>query len=169
MVFGWYLSKVRNHRLVRHAGTMAGFRSEMARFVDDRLTVIVLTNSGLSVPETIAIGVASFYIPDLLSKREAVPVAADVLDLYAGQYQLGGGRTLSVTRSDRKLVITMSLGNKTMDLGLLTAESKTRFFNEDDPRSTYIFWTDAQGHLQLVVENEEGKPGQQARRIDLGK
>lgn len=165
--FGWYLEKVGKHRLVRHAGTLAGFRSEMARFVDDRVTVIVLTNSGLSVPERIAITVASFYIPDLLPKRRAVQLPADVLDAYTGQYQLGGGRTLTVSRAEGKLLVAMSQGKMSMDLGLFTPESKTRFFNEDDPRSTYVFSTDAQGSLQLVVENEEGRPGPKASKITL--
>ena len=92
---------------------------------------------------------------------------ADVLETYTGQYQLGGGRTLNVTRDDRKLLVTMSQAKVSMDLGLFTPESKTRFFNEDDPRSTYIFSTDAQGHLQLVMENEEGKLGLKASKIDL--
>ena len=91
--FGWSVEKVGKHRLVRHAGTLAGFRSEMARFVDDRLTVVVLTNSGLSVTERLAIAVASFYIGDLLPNRRAVQLPTDVLETYTGQYQLGGGRT----------------------------------------------------------------------------
>ncbi|HYP08420.1 MAG TPA: serine hydrolase [Bryobacteraceae bacterium] len=167
--FGWYLENVGKHRLVRHAGTIAGFRSEMARFVDDGLTVIVLTNSGVSVPERIAIKVASFYIPDLFPDRRAVQLPADVLDAYTGQYQLGGGRSLNIARSDRKLQITMSQGTMRMELGSLTPESSTRFFNEDDPRSTYVFSTDDRGQPQFWVENEEGKPGPKASKSDLRK
>jgi len=167
--FGWNLGKVGKHRQVHHAGTLTGFRAEMAKFIDDRLTVIVLTNSGQSMPERIAIGVASFYIPDLLPKRQVMKLPADVLETYTGHYQLGGSRTLIVTRSDGKLVLTGVQGGVSMHMGLLTPESKTCFFMEDDSRSTYIFSSDAQGQVQLVVEDEEGKPGIKASKVDPGK
>jgi CubicO group peptidase (beta-lactamase class C family) len=63
--FGWELDTIEGHRLVRHGGTLSGFRSELARFVDDKLTVIVLTNGADAQPHPIALGVAGFYIPDI--------------------------------------------------------------------------------------------------------
>jgi CubicO group peptidase (beta-lactamase class C family) len=162
--FGWNVGNVGKHRQVHHAGTITGFRADMARFVDDRLTVIVLTNSAQALPENIALGVAAFYIPDLLPKRRGVKISAATLDSYVGTYQLSGGRVLRVARREDKLLLTMALGERSMDLGLLTAESKTRFFNEDDPRSTYVFVTDAQG--ALVVENESGKEVQRSPKVD---
>ncbi len=163
--FGWIVDKVGKHKEVHHAGTLTGFRSAMARFVDDRLTVIVLTNCGQALPERIAIGVAAFYISDLLPKRQAVKLPADVLEAYAGQYQLAGGRMLHITPRAGKLLVTMTLREMSMEIGLLTPESQTRFFIADDPRSTYVFSTDVWGQVQLVLENEEGKPGQKAPKL----
>ena len=125
----------------------------------------MLTNSGQSTPERIEIGIASFYIPDLLPKRQVMKLPADVLEIYTGHYQLGGSRTLIVTRCDGKLVLTAVQGGVNMHMGSLTPESKTRFFMEDDSRTTYIFSSDAQGHVQLVVEDEEGKPGLKVSRL----
>jgi D-alanyl-D-alanine carboxypeptidase len=62
---GWELGEANGHRIVRHGGTLAGFRAEMLRLVDDRLTVIVLTNCGNARPEAIARGVAAFYVNGL--------------------------------------------------------------------------------------------------------
>jgi CubicO group peptidase (beta-lactamase class C family) len=43
--FGWFLGEYRGHRLVSHTGeTDAGFSSEIMRFVDDRFTLILLSN-----------------------------------------------------------------------------------------------------------------------------
>lgn len=164
--FGWVVGKVGKHRHVRHAGTMIGFRAEMTRFVDDRLTVIVLTNAGQAVPEQIALGVAALYIPDLLPRRNTVKLPAHVLDAYTGQYQLPGGRVMNVTRSDGKLRLVMSIDKTSMELGLLIPESKTRFFNEDDPRNTYIFSTNAQGRWQFAIEDQDGKVGQPIPKLD---
>ena len=116
-----------------------------------------------------AIGVASFYIRDLLPKRQAVELPVEVLDTYTGQYQAGGGPLFNVTRRNGKLLVTMSMGKMSMELGLLTPESKTRFFMEDDPRSTFVFSTDAQGDVHLVTENDEGKPGPKSTKIDPDK
>jgi D-alanyl-D-alanine carboxypeptidase len=59
--FGWNLDTVDGHRRVNHGGSLPGFRAEMARFPDDALTVIVLTNSDGAQPEQIAAGIARIF------------------------------------------------------------------------------------------------------------
>ncbi len=64
--FGWGIGKEHGHRLISHTGShMTGFKSALARFVDDKLTVIVLTNQRAADQMAIAKGVAAFYIPGL--------------------------------------------------------------------------------------------------------
>jgi CubicO group peptidase (beta-lactamase class C family) len=53
--FGWELGSPQGHKLVHHGGTLPGFRAELARFVDDKLTVIVLTNGSNADQSAIAI------------------------------------------------------------------------------------------------------------------
>ena len=62
---GWALDDVQGHKRIRHGGSLNGFKSEFARFANDRLTVIVLTNLNEAVPNEIAVGVAALYIPSL--------------------------------------------------------------------------------------------------------
>lgn len=59
--FGWGINTQEGHRLVAHGGALPGFTSYIARFIDDELTVIVLTNSNSATPGTIAKSVASLY------------------------------------------------------------------------------------------------------------
>jgi CubicO group peptidase (beta-lactamase class C family) len=65
--FGWEIGDMNGHRLLEHGGAWQGFTMEIARYVNDRLTVIVLTNldSGHSAPWKIAHNVAGLYIPEL--------------------------------------------------------------------------------------------------------
>ena len=42
--FGWMMATVDGHRLIHHPGGMPGFRSDIARFVDAGVTIIVLMN-----------------------------------------------------------------------------------------------------------------------------
>lgn len=63
--WGWFIDEVKGHRLVSHGGSLPGFRAALLRFVDDKLTVIVLTIGNGANPEGIAKGIAAFYLPDL--------------------------------------------------------------------------------------------------------
>jgi D-alanyl-D-alanine carboxypeptidase len=61
--FGWELGSFRGRKLVHHGGGMSGFRAEFARFVDDRLTIIILMNLDDVDKDSILYGVAGFYLP----------------------------------------------------------------------------------------------------------
>ncbi len=65
--FGWEVTKVNGHRLIEHGGAWQGFTTQISRYVDDKFTVIVLTNldSEHSRPDKIAHAVAALYIPAL--------------------------------------------------------------------------------------------------------
>ena len=63
--FGWFIGSSRGHRLVYHGGSLPGFRAHLLRYVDDKLTIVVLTNGDEARPEVIARGVAVFFLPDL--------------------------------------------------------------------------------------------------------
>ncbi len=60
--FGWKLDSLDGHWRVSHGGTLPGFRAEMARFPNDSLTVIVLTNADGAQADEIARGVAQIYL-----------------------------------------------------------------------------------------------------------
>ena len=61
--FGWMLAEVSGHRLVHHPGGMPGFRADIARFVDDGLTIIVLMNLDDVDIDAIVRGLAAIYLP----------------------------------------------------------------------------------------------------------
>ena len=82
--FGWELDTVGGHKLVHHGGTLPGFRAELARFVDDKLTVIVLANGNNADPASISLGVAALYIPGLIPERTVAKVDPKIFDAYVG-------------------------------------------------------------------------------------
>lgn len=65
--FGWILRPVPGHRTVAHGGELPGFSTFIWRFVDDKLTVIVLSNCESADTGRIGVGVAGLYVPALLS------------------------------------------------------------------------------------------------------
>jgi CubicO group peptidase (beta-lactamase class C family) len=73
--FGWSISEVNGHRLLDHGGAWQGFTMHISRYVDDRLTVVVMTNldSEHSDPGKIAQGVATLYVPALKKVEPTKP------------------------------------------------------------------------------------------------
>lgn len=61
--FGWMFADVRGHRLVHHPGGMPGARADIARFVDEGLTIIVLMNLNDVDIDAVVRGVATLYLP----------------------------------------------------------------------------------------------------------
>ena len=72
--FGWEVGKVNGHRRVSHGGGIPGFSTNISRFVDDKLTVIVLTNSDQGNAGMLAQGIAQSNQPNLAKAPEA-PIA----------------------------------------------------------------------------------------------
>jgi CubicO group peptidase (beta-lactamase class C family) len=69
--FAWFIDSINGHRVIQHSGTWQGFRTYIARYVDDRVTVVVLTNLGESDPAKIAHGIAGLYQHDLTPAVES--------------------------------------------------------------------------------------------------
>jgi CubicO group peptidase (beta-lactamase class C family) len=65
--FAWDINTINGHRLIEHGGAWQGFTTHIARYVDDRLTLVVLTNldSEHSSPGRIAHELAALYNPKL--------------------------------------------------------------------------------------------------------
>jgi CubicO group peptidase (beta-lactamase class C family) len=63
----WRIDNVNGHRLAWKDGVLQGYTTVMSRYLDDHLTVVVLTNLGESegIPKKIADAVAAIYIPAL--------------------------------------------------------------------------------------------------------
>ena len=60
--FGWEIASSHGHRLIDHEGAWQGFKTQISRYVDDKLTVVVLANLAEADPGKIAEHVADFYL-----------------------------------------------------------------------------------------------------------
>lgn len=69
--FGWFIETSGGRRLVEHRGQWQGFETQISRYIDDGLTVVVLCNLAEAEPDRIAHGVAKIYLRD-----KSAPAAA---------------------------------------------------------------------------------------------
>jgi len=60
--FGWRILSENGHKLLDHGGAWQGFEVHISRYVDDKLTVVVLTNLVDADPGKIAAQVARMYL-----------------------------------------------------------------------------------------------------------
>lgn len=63
--FGWFIGHYHGHHLVQHTGGTPGFSSLIYRFLDDKLTIILLTNHSDRIVDQFAVDLAGMYIPAL--------------------------------------------------------------------------------------------------------
>ena len=70
--FGWFVDTYHGHRLVQHSGGTPGFSSAIYRFVDDKLSIIILTNHADTILDQMAIDIAGMYVPALKRTKEAI-------------------------------------------------------------------------------------------------
>jgi len=159
--FGWEVSPLNKHRRVNHGGSLPGFRSQITRFLDDRLTVIVLTNSDNASPGPIATGVAALYITGLVPTRAVAKVAPEALEPYAGKYQPNPNLTLTIAREGEKLVLQQ--GDEKMDL---LPENETTFFTRSNLAITYRFERDESGRVTYLVLHRDGSEVGRAKKIN---
>jgi CubicO group peptidase (beta-lactamase class C family) len=62
--FGWETDDRHGHHVVSHTGSWQGFKTAIARYINDQLTVVVLANLAEAKPGAIADHVADMYLAD---------------------------------------------------------------------------------------------------------
>ncbi len=62
--FGWRIGEHNGHLLIGHGGSWVGFRTNISRFPEENLTIVVLTNRREANPEAYAEKIANIYLPD---------------------------------------------------------------------------------------------------------
>jgi CubicO group peptidase (beta-lactamase class C family) len=72
--FGWSLEEVAGQPVHRHGGAWQGFKSSIARYLGDGLTVIVLANLAEADPDRFVEGIAAIVNP-ALAAPEPTPIA----------------------------------------------------------------------------------------------
>ena len=73
---GLLVDEHRGLRRVLHGGGWAGYRAELIRFPDERLSVITLCNRGDANPTGMAMQVAELYLADRMKPAEPEPATA---------------------------------------------------------------------------------------------
>ena len=142
-----------------HNGGTGGYRSFAAFDPQRRRGVVVLSNAAIGVDDL------GFHLLDarapLAVKRTAIRVEPEVLERYAGVYEISPGAVRVVTRYRDRLFMQRT-GQPQREL---FATSPTEFFLDESP-SHLTFVTDSAGRgVELVVYQADGSSAA-ARRVE---
>jgi CubicO group peptidase (beta-lactamase class C family) len=158
--YGWALSDFRGVSQIAHGGGLHGFLSQLARFPDNDMTVIVLGNSspptpGVS-PASLALAVAEIYLWEEMDARESIAVNADtdaaVYSDYVGRYQYPQGAVMTVTLEGDSLFAQLP-GEPQFEI---FPKSDTEFFwKAVDAQVTFV--RDEQGAVSHAVHKQGGR------------
>jgi len=137
----WEINEINGHKVIEHGGAWQGFTCDISRYVDEKLTVVVLTNldSGHAQPGKIAHTVAGLYLPALMP-AEIKPIE---------------DKEPQTTQLVRSLLQEIASGKT--DQGRFVAELRAKLFPEEiEGVSGYLKELGPLKSLDLIKRGDEG-------------
>jgi CubicO group peptidase (beta-lactamase class C family) len=163
--FGWWINVVNGHNVVEHSGSSEGFTCHISRYLDDNLTVVVLTNlsAGHSHPDSMVHEIAGLINPALMplppKEYKEVPIDPTLLDGYVGTYQLAPGYLVIITREADQLFVQPTAQPK---VPMFPYGPRDFFLKTVDAQITFV--TDSSGKATELIVHQGGRD-EPAKRV----
>jgi len=143
--FGLVVGEFEEHPRVAHGGGINGFVTSLARYPDDDVIVVVLTNSGDAHPGQLANDLSRLALGLPAAEVLDLDLTADDLARYEGTYGAAGVR-IEVSARDGRLFVT-GAGPETR----LMHQGEHAFVTELDPHVQVRFVVDDETADAIVV------------------
>jgi CubicO group peptidase (beta-lactamase class C family) len=156
--YGWGIYHMLERRCVGHSGGIFGFSTNLTRFLDDRVLIVILSNLESSYMPAINHDLAAIVFGEpysLPQARQAIALDPQIYDSYAGEYSFeddGRTLTLTVTRAGDRLIAQIA-GDPAFELLPL---SKLEFFVEAF-EDRFTFDADSRGQTAYVIMDMGGR------------
>lgn len=145
--YGWNITKLFDHREMRHSGLNLGFASHIKRFPDDKITVLVLSNNQSVDAEKIATDLTAIVFGQPYNRpRVARVFSPEILQRYVGAYESGPDMTITVTLDGGRL-FGQGTGSGKSELFAL---AENRFFLKNSG-SEITFEHDKHGVVTAII------------------
>lgn len=158
--YGFIIDSLETHPRIWHNGSIPGFITNISRYINDDVCVIVLANTivvqnnTLPITDVLAGGLAGILFNQEVEvpyEHKEVKIDPALLDKFVGKYN--AGLTLEVIKKDNKLYRHRD-GSPDIEL---KPESNTKFFYADDSNRQLEFELDASGKIVKIwfINNEQ--------------
>jgi CubicO group peptidase (beta-lactamase class C family) len=161
--YGLAVNQQHNRKMVSHGGGINGFNTFLARFPEEKVTIVVLRNAdyGAPNPSSISQDLAAILFGEkyeIPRERVAIKIDPKILDAYVGQYELAPNLIITMTREGDSLM-TQVTGQPKFEL---FPESETKFFLKVvDAQVTFV--KDDKGMVTHLILHQGGD--RMAKRI----
>jgi CubicO group peptidase (beta-lactamase class C family) len=104
--FGWGIVNVFNHKMIAHSGEIDGSTSNISRFINDDITIIILSNfehtpiNRINKDLIAIIFNEKYTVPEII---KTIKLTEDILQTYIGKYELKPDFVFKVSCSDGRL------------------------------------------------------------------
>ena len=164
--YGWLMGSLFNHQNESHSGSIEGFKSIIARYPNEKASVIILSNignvnlSGMTRDFAAMVFGEKYELPKApLPPKErvvaAIKIDSKILDIYVGQYEFPMF-VLNVTKEGDRLMAQPSSGGPKAEL---IPESETKFFIREEEGSQFVFASDGSKvtHIEATLRGQQFK------------
>ena len=153
--YGWGIGKKFDRKEISHGGGIYGFATDISRFPDDKVTVIVLTNIQGSAAGRVSNDLAAIVFGakyEIPLERREIALDAKILEKYVGEYKIEQPSVgLTILIENGKLFGQLNGQSKFA----LAPETETKFFSKD-VNATITFTKDADGKVTGLTLNQGG-------------
>jgi CubicO group peptidase (beta-lactamase class C family) len=153
--YGWYITSQFKRRVVYHSGGIEGYASHIARYPDDKLSIIILSNLSVAPVFKTARDLSAIVFQEeyRIPKRPDVSrVDEKILDSYVGQYEIAPGNLVTISKEGDRLMMRIREQQKVE----LFPKSRAEFFRKVvDLSMTFI--KDETGLATYMVFHVDGR------------
>ncbi|MCX7974558.1 MAG: serine hydrolase [Candidatus Aminicenantes bacterium] len=153
--YGWVIKKINGRLVAQHSGSIEGFVSQMIRFLDDDLCLIILSNFDFAPIGQFTNDMLSLLFGKPINwpkERKAISISAEIFNRYCGEYEVAPNITIKIFQEKSRFWSQVS-GQPKMEI---LPESETKFFVRlIEAEITFIL--DSEGKTTALVLNQGGK------------
>ncbi len=156
---GQVVTTYKGYKAIQHGGADAGYRSQILRFPEEDLSILVLTNDGSINADKKAYDIAAIFL-DIHNIEETTPsttdkslhtVSKNILQRYEGKFEMQPGFVLEFHQKDKNLYITAT-GQGTLPLETIN-NTQFRIRRID---AVITFLTNEQGEVDALLFDHNG-------------
>jgi CubicO group peptidase (beta-lactamase class C family) len=153
--YGWGIINLFDRKMVGHNGDMEGFQTNITRFVDDDVCIIILSNFGHAPIGRMSVDLAAIVFGEkyeIPQKRVAKKIDFAIYDDYVGRYEVNPNFSFVISRKDDHL-FCQPTGQDKLEL---LPESKLKFFLKEVD-AQIVFVRDEEGKVIQLILQQSGR------------
>jgi len=136
--YGWGIVTLFDRKMTGHNGDMEGFQTNITRFAEDDVCIIVLSNFGHTPIGKMSVDLAAILFGEeyqIPQRRQVEKIDPEIYDDYVGRYEINPNFSFIISREDDRLFCQPTGQNKLE----LFPESEAKFFlKEVDAQITFV-------------------------------